>query len=360
MEVSAFDHWLGGIAERYPGLLTRVGDFEARWLDPEARKRPPDRPIYVAGLARSGTTILLEKLAGLPGIASHQYRDFPFVLAPLAWNWFLDRASSAPATPAERAHKDRILVTPKSPEAMEEVVWMAFFPAIHDPKVSNVLDETTANPAFERFYLDHIRKILELRGGTRYVSKGNYNLSRLGYLRKILPDCRILVPIREPVGHVASLIKQHRLFCEVGREDSRTLASLQRSGHFEFGLDLRPINFGDRAAVERVEQLWAKGEDVRGWAAYWALAYAHVADRLDADADLQGPTMIVRYQDLCARPAATLEAAYAHAGLTPGSDLIAHEAADISAPAYYDPGFSATELAAIEDETRDVCARFAL
>jgi hypothetical protein len=360
VEVSAFDHWLSGIAERYPGLLTRLGNLEARWLDPATRVRPPDRPVYVTGLARSGTTILLEKLAGLPGIASHQYRDFPFVLAPLAWNWFLDRASNAPATPTERAHKDRILVTPRSPEAMEEVVWMAFFPAIHDSTVSNVLDATTSNPAFERFYTDHIRKILELRGGTRYVAKGNYNLSRLGYLQNLFPDCRILIPIREPVGHVASLIKQHRLFCKVGREDPRTLASLQRSGHFEFGLDLRPINFGDRAAVQRVEQLWAGDEQVRGWAAYWALAYGHVAAQLATDSDLAARTLIIRYRDLCTSPAATLEAAYSHAGLTADAGLIAQQAADISAPAYYDPGFSPAELAAIEDETHEVAARFKL
>jgi hypothetical protein len=360
VEVSALDHWLSGLAERYPGLLTRLGDLESRWLDPATRERPLDRPVYVTGLARSGTTILLEKLAGLPGVASHQYRDFPFVLAPLAWNWFLDRAARAPATPTERAHKDRILVTPRSPEAMEELVWMAFFPAIHDPEVSNVLDATTANPAFERFYTDHIRKILELRGGSRYVSKGNYNLSRLGYLQKMFPDCRILIPIREPVGHVASLIKQHRLFCKVGREDPRTLASLQRSGHFEFGLDLRPINFGDRAAVGRVEQLWSGGDEVRGWAAYWALAYAHVAERLEADPDLGARTLIVRYRELCMNPAATLEAVYAHAGLLVDAALVARQAADLSAPGYYDPGFSPAELAAIEDETREVAARFGL
>lgn len=263
-------------------------------------------------------------------------------------------------TPTERAHKDRILVTPASPEAMEEVVWMAFFPNAHDPAVSNVLDETTKEPNFETFYAEHIKKILQLRGGTRYISKGNYNLSRLAYLRTIFPDCRILVPIREPAGHVASLIKQHRLFSRIGRQDPRTLASLQRSGHFEFGLDLRPINFGDPGAVRRIQELWGTDEDVRGWAAYWALAYAHVADLLDSDADLRERTMIVRYQDLCTSPTTTLAAAYAHAGLAADPDLITRQAADISAPVYYDPGFTAEELAAIEQETRHVTTRFGL
>ena len=49
------------------------------------------------------------------------------------------------APPAERAHKDRILVTPDSPEAMEEVLWMRFFPAVHDEAASQVLDAATSN-----------------------------------------------------------------------------------------------------------------------------------------------------------------------------------------------------------------------
>ena len=84
----------------------------------------------------SGTTILLELLAGRPGVATHRYRDFPPVFTPLFWNRAFAHIYRADAPPAERAHKDRILVTPDSPEAMEEVLWMRFFPDAHDTGTS--------------------------------------------------------------------------------------------------------------------------------------------------------------------------------------------------------------------------------
>src|SRR3546814_8123113 len=45
-----------------------------------------DRPIFIAGLARAGTTILLESLERHPVTVTHRYRDFPMVLTPVFWN----------------------------------------------------------------------------------------------------------------------------------------------------------------------------------------------------------------------------------------------------------------------------------
>lgn len=38
--------------------------------------------MYIAGLARSGTTILLEKLATHPDVVTHRYRDDPPIFSP--------------------------------------------------------------------------------------------------------------------------------------------------------------------------------------------------------------------------------------------------------------------------------------
>src|SRR3546814_14155500 len=88
------------------------------------------------------------------------------------------------------------MITPDSPEAFEEVLWMAFFPDLHDPTASSVLDERTDNAAFESFYRDHIRKLLRVRGGRRYLSKGNYSVTRLEYLLKVFPDARFILPVQ--------------------------------------------------------------------------------------------------------------------------------------------------------------------
>jgi hypothetical protein len=351
MEMPGWLDKLGAFIDRTAGFWQKLGELESSANRDALDQVAIDRPIYVAGIARSGSTILLELLAGRPGVATHRYRDFPPVYTPLFWNRAFAHVYRADAPPTERAHKDRILVTPDSPEAMEEVLWMRFFPGCHDNASNQVLGRTTANPAFERFYTDHLKKILLIRAGRRYLSKGNYNLTRFAYLQKLFPNARFIVPVRDPRWHVASLMKQHRLFCAEESRDPRILKHMQRVGHYEFGLDRRVINVGDRVEVEGIERLWRDGEEVRGWARYWAMLYGFVLDQREADPDLARAVLLVRYEDLCDRPQATLAAAFAHAELPVAADEMAAMAARLSQPTYYRLGFTPEEEAAIAEET---------
>lgn len=357
VEVDPWNDRVGGFIERHPRFVRRLADWESRLLRERLGGTAIDRPVYVAGIARSGSTILLELLARHPDVATHRYRDFPGVLAPVAWNWFVDRAAR-PQAPRERAHRDRIAVTQESPEAFEEPVWMAFFPEAHDPKRNAVLGRETRNRTFEGFYRDHVAKIVHLRGRSRYVAKGNYNLTRLAYLHQMFPDARFVVPVRDPVWHVASLMKQHRLFIEAGAADPAVTRSLRRSGHFEFGPDRRIVGVGRPELEGRIRALWEAGREAAGWACYWALLYGHALDTLAADEALAASTLIVRYEDLCASPAETMRRVLDHCGLPPGAlpDLAA---ATVSAPQYYRPDFSPEELREIEDATRETARRLA-
>jgi hypothetical protein len=354
-EVAAWMDLLGGTVERHPAWWIKLGLVETALVDPPARI---DRPIYVTGLARSGTTILLETLARHPDVATHRYRDFPFLFTPYLWNRFLDLVPRKPELPAERSHGDGIAVTSDSPEAFEETLWMASFAGRHDSSISAVLDRSSANPAFEWFYRDHIRKLLAVRGGRRYVAKGNYNITRLGYLAKLFPDARFVIPVRDPVWHVASLMKQHRLFLEGQRDNPKAVRHLRRVGHFEFGQDRRPIHAGDDAAVAEIEQLWRAGEEVRGWARYWSYLHRYIADLLEQDAILRPAVQVVRYEDLCAAPPAVMADLLDHCGLAASPDFLAAAAGRFHAPTYYRPRFSADELAIIADETAETAHRF--
>lgn len=354
IEVDPWINTFGSLLERAPGLLIRLGDWETRLLKDRMAGIVIDRPVYIAGLARSGSTILLELLARHPDVATHRYRDFPLLPIPWAWNWFLDRAGRTDDVAAERAHRDRIMITPESPEAFEEVLWMAFFPRLHDPRSIAVLSGNEKHPRFEAFYRDHIRKILLLRGGRRYVAKGNYNVTRLAYLKKLFPDARFIVPVRDPVWHIASLMKQHSLFVSSGRQDERITRYLRRAGHFEFGLDRRAINVGEDG--EAAHRLWQKGEEVAGWAAQWAAVYGHVADILE-EPDIAEAVKIVRYEDLCADPAEVVAAVLAHGGLSE-SGLPDLARSVISPPSYYEPSFSQEEREIIRSVTAPVAARF--
>lgn len=357
VEVEGWVHRVGRLVDRTPGLLKWLADRESSALRARLDEVAIRAPVYVTGLARSGSTILLELLADHPALATHRYRDFPVVLAPWSWNWFLDRAASRDTSPRERAHGDGIAVTPESPEGFEEVVWMAFFDGLHDSTRSAVLDSGAAAPAFEEFYRDHIRKLLLLRDGERYLAKNNYDVTRLGYLLKLFPDARFLIPIRDPVWHIASLMKQHRLFVEAEKRDRRVLEHMARSGHFEFGLNRRVINTGDEAGAALVEDLWKSGSEVEGWARYWAMIYGHVADTLGRAPEIAAAAKVVRYEDLCAEPVETMRAILDHCGLS-WSDLPERTASRVRPPGYYRPSFAATEETLIRDITRPVAHRF--
>ncbi|WGF87430.1 sulfotransferase [Marinivivus vitaminiproducens] len=355
--VTPWMDWLGGWIERNPALWLRLGRLESRLLSDDLADRPVRRPIYVAGLARAGTTILLEVLARHPDLASHRYKDFPPIFTPYVWNRLLERMPQKTAAATERAHKDGIAVTPDSPEALEEPIWMAFFRHLHDPAHVHTLDGRTANPAFERFYRLHIGKLVRVRGGERYLAKGNYNLTRLQYIQKLFHDARFVVPVRRPEWHIASLMKQHRLFNEgVGRHP-KAAAHLRRVGHFEFGPDRRAVNVDPRVN-ETVRRAWAEGREVEGWARYWASLYGDLADRLETDAGLREATLVVRYEDLCDSAAETLSRVFAHCGLADEAGLIAAQAKQMRAPTYYRPDFTAEERRLIADLTAPVVARF--
>jgi len=345
-EVPLSVHLLSGLADSTFRFWKRVGDLETKSLSDSLQDVTVDRPIYIAGLARSGTTILLEALSKHEQVATHCYRDFPFLCFPHWWNQ--SQSDKAHETATERAHGDGILITPDSPEAMEEVLWQKFFPQAHDSTVSNVLDASHQHPEFESFYREHIRKLLLLRNRPRYVAKGNYNLTRLAYLHKMLPDARFVVPIRRPEAHIASLMKQQELFSRGERKFPRALAHMRRVGHYEFGLDRRVINVGDPETVEQIEKLWQSGDEVRGWAKYWAHLYGPL---------LREATHLVRYEDLCSDAHTTLNSIREHVRLDP-SNALTMFADQIHPPSYYQSGFSDDDVTIIKEETVAVAEKY--
>lgn len=347
---------LGGFIERHPALWIKLGSLETHLVASSLAHVRVERPIYVTGLARSGTTILLEILARHPEVATHRYRDFPMLFTPYAWNRWLELVPRKEEAPAERSHGDGIAVTSESPEAFEEPLWMAFFPELHDATQSAVLDGATHHPLFERFYRDHIRKLLAVRGRRRYVAKGNYNVTRIGYLAKLFPDARFVIPVRHPVWHIASLMKQHRLFLDGQRDNPAARRHLRRVGHFEFGEDRRPIRISNGATTAEIVALWQAGEEVRGWARYWAQVHHHIADLMGRE---QGAAIrIVRYEDLCASSQATLRDVLDHCALPAGERLLSDAARRLHQPTYYRPRFSAADLAIIAEETASAAGHF--
>lgn len=339
-------------------LLARL---ESAVLADEIAAHPVRQPIYIAGVPRSGTTLLTEMLARHPAVTSHRYSDFPNVWTPYWHNWLADRVGRDRSEPTERAHRDRIRVNRESPEAVEEVLWMGYFADLHDPARDQRLTADTHNPAFERAYREHLSKLLAVRGAERYLAKGNYNATRLGYLLRLFPDARIVVPWRDPVAQVASLVKQDRLFTQMSAQDPRVPLQLARSGHFEFGPAKRAVNLGDVAEADAIAEDWRAGRLAEGWARYWAAVYRAVLDLLEADPAARRAVFVLSYEALCADPEAALDQLLAHLALDPAAfaPVRAEYVGRISPPDYYRPAFSDPELDAIRRHTAPVAKRLA-
>ena len=301
---SALDRLLHRLALQRP-IAEASFELDQR-VPPDAAEQVADqRHVFVSGLARAGTTILMRRLHATGELCSLTYRHMPFVLAPRLWGK-VGRAFKRDVAAQERAHGDRIKVDADSPESLDEVFWRVLDAEgyiARDHLAPHVPDEETA-----RKFIAYVAAILSTAGrpGMRYLSKNNNNILRLPTLRRLFPRALILVPFREPLAHAASLRRQHARFTAMQREDAFVHAYMTWLAHHEFGGGHRPFRF-DADGGARLAGLDAGGLDY--WLELWRQTYAWLERSAPADA------VFVCYEDLCAGPE-TLERLLDMAGVT--------------------------------------------
>ena len=182
--------------------------------------------IFITGLARAGTTILLNALYKSNIFASLSYSDMPFVLAPNLWSKISFKNKDLELK--ERAHGDGIKVSPESPEAFEEVFWKTF------------ADED--GEELEEKFRVYLGNILRKYKKERYISKNNQNIRRIELISSIFTQSKILIPFREPIQHSYSLLTQHKKFIKDAKNDIFISKYMKWIGHTEFGPNYIPIN----------------------------------------------------------------------------------------------------------------------
>lgn len=279
-DYSLIDRILHRIALGRPGLQLGLAEMENDTHRKALDQVPEGGEVFVTGLPRAGTTLVLTLLHNTGEFAAQTYRHMPFVLAPLMWESISGRFRRQ-AVAKERAHGDGMDVSYDSPEAFEEVIWLAHLKKryVRDGRLL-LLTRDDLDQEFITGFGALVRKTRLLASmdqpasAPRYLSKNNANVARLNLLPTLCPDSTIVVPFRHPLSHIASFMKQHRLFLERHPADPFALDYMQWLGHFEFGLALRPIDFGG----------WLEGEtlptdDDHGfWLRYWTAAYTHALE----------------------------------------------------------------------------------
>ncbi|PRY23789.1 sulfotransferase family protein [Aliiruegeria haliotis] len=314
------------------GFQQRLADWDRRAFPGRIEAVEDRAPIFIAGLPRAGTTVLLNALHDLPQVATHRYRDMPFVTAPLLWD-HVSRPFRLSSETRQRAHGDGIYVGFDSPEAFEEVLWKMFWPEKYNPERIALWQSEDGNEDAEAFFREHFRKIVALRteGAGRYVSKNNGNIGRLALLPDMFPDSRIVVPVRDPLEHAASLQRQHENFLRQQDDDPFVERYMSDIGHYEFGHLHRPFAFDGFAP----DSLDPSQPDY--WLHYWIAAYSDVlqkVDRLD----------IVDSDHLSRHAARDIVAICLRIGLEPGEANLAHHFRPIAPRAdrdSYSPGLRA-------------------
>jgi hypothetical protein len=319
-----------------------------------------DKPIYIVGLARAGTTIVLEMLSRHQSLASHRYRHFLMPFFPHRFSRIVDQSRFF-TKPRERVHKDGIIVTRESPEAVEEIFWQDFFDKSHNEDNSNVITGAMSNPNFEHFYRNHIRKLMINQRCSRYLAKNNYNITRLEYLKHIFPSVKFLLIVRNPINQIASLIKQTKLFIEMEDKNHLLIDWHRLTGHSEFGHYQTCINTGDNEIIHKIRKLWKNKETyVKGWAYYWSSIYNYVMNLLEANKEIKESTLVIRYEDLCENPAETIDKILEHSELPLNNyeKIKKYYIRHLHKPTYYTPNFSKQELQDIADITKATASRF--
>lgn len=363
---SALDRCLHRAAFSTLWLQRGLAEVEDRIFRRRLDRSAVVRPVFIAGLPRAGTTLLLEILAATPVFAAHTYRSMPFVLTPLLWDAYSRpfRASSAAAdATVERAHGDGMTIGYDSPEAFEEVVWRAFWPKKYrdDRIVPWTADDQDDRGEFDAFFRSHVAKVVALRQADgpprRYLSKNNANIARLPKLRRLFSDAVLVVPFRDPAAQALSMHRQHVNFCELHAASPFARRYMADLGHFEFGANLRPIDFGagtgattlppridsdatklppgaDSDATELPPGAHAAhaARNPNFWLRYWCSAYRHLLELASGD-DLA----LWSHDALCADPAGRLARLGAIVGMDDPSAVAASaERVREPAPAHFE------------------------
>ena len=358
MKIPASLYWRTKMMLWFKPIYKSLGDFESWLLKTELASTPIKKPIYITSLARSGTTIITEILSKAENVCSHTYGDFPGVFTPYWKNYLRQKKKFLEGKKVERTHGDRIMINNDSPDAFEEVLWMYFFPQIHQNSTTKI--DFHKNNDFVKYYKDNIKKHLLVKNKKQYIAKANYNISRIESILKIFPDAKFIIPIRHPINHIASLVKQHNIYLNAAIDNPKIDGQLAASGHFEFGKIRQIVNMNDSDYYENVTNLWEAGDEIKGWAHYWAGLYQAIKQLKQKSPELDACIKFIKYEDLCRQSDPTIDEIITHCQFneTLFTDIKKQYADQLSLPQYYEIPFNHKEIKEILNITQTVSDNF--
>ena len=237
------------------------------------------RLVYISGLARAGTTIILKTLYDSNKFASLTYQNMPLITAPQIWKK-INYTKNGKSGLTERAHGDGLLVNQESPESFEEIFWKTFSNDLLVKKKYLHINSFLEKDVCE-IYKKFVKNILSSysknnKDKRRYLSKNN-NILRIKKTQEIFPEAKIIIPFRDPVSHAGSLFAQHKKFIELQKNDSFIIDYMNWLGHFEFGLNFKPFLVNESVIPKNFEETL----QVNYWLKYWIQIHRYLIENFN-------------------------------------------------------------------------------
>jgi hypothetical protein len=281
-------HWIGRLAVRHSlvaGLQSRLSVYRRRRLEPPLAGVPIEKPVFIVGLPRTGTTILFNLLA-----------QDPANRAPLGWEVQFPDPPPEPDGFAsdrriERARKYFGQMDTMAPvlasihevgaelpqECMPIMAHTLLSPqpsiAYNIPSYQDWVDRQDAAPAYtyHRHFLEHLQS---RRMKQRWVLKSPVHLATLDALLTEYPDARVIFTHRDP---------------------AKTIPSLASLVYTVRGIVTDSV---DPKKIGGEQQQW------------WANALDHAMQVRASHADKAGQFMDIQFEEVTADPVAALRRAY--------------------------------------------------
>lgn len=251
--------------------------------------REKEEFVIVSGLARSGTTSLMNHLLKVEGFASLSYANMPFLLAPNTWRKIYHPNDKRTK---ERSHKDGIKIGLNSNEALEEY----FFKALSQDAYLKA-DRIKEYALSEDEYHDYLayQSLIRRSSAEIYLAKNNNFLLRYKSVRAYNANFLFVVLFRNPLLHATSLLEKHLYYSELQKEDPFVEEYMNWLGHHEFGLSQKAFQFGEKEPPQGAKN------NLDYWLKIWLNYYEYALQIEDAQ------SLFIPYESLCANPQENLE-----------------------------------------------------
>ncbi|MDX8338266.1 sulfotransferase [Draconibacterium sp. IB214405] len=279
-------------------LENRLFKYELR-KNRSKKTKPKELFIVVSGLARAGTTSLMNDLAKIDEFVTLGYANMPFLLAPNLWKKLYKPKNEATK---ERSHNDGIMIGLNSNEALEEYFFKV---KAKDSYIDdNCLSEYEITPEDYNDYLDY-QSLIKQDDPKTYLAKNNNFLLRYKSVRKFNNDFLMVILFRHPLTHAMSLLEKHRDYKKLQNDDPFVLEYMNWLGHHEFGLNQKAFKFSASPEFDDPDK-----DNLDYWLQSWINYYSYVLTIRHEN------TLVINYEHYCSDPKNTIGRILAKAGIS--------------------------------------------